>query len=135
MKHRLFTVLLTLSLATVFLACTKDSADEEAPTVTATITIASPAEGAIFRNGDSIIVQGTAVGTDVLHGYEVYIRKAGDPATTYFFQHIHDHNDTLLFRQGWKNNLTAPASLDVLVTVYVDDAGHTNTRKVGIRVE
>ena len=84
MKHPRYTLGLTLILTTALFACTKDSADEEEPVVTATITINSPAEGTVFQNGDSVIVQGMAVGTGILHGAEISIRKAGDPNTTYF---------------------------------------------------
>jgi hypothetical protein len=135
MKHPLYTLGLTLCLSTALFACSKDSADEEEPVVTATITISSPAEGAVFHNGDSIIVQGTAVGTGILHGSEISIRKANDPNTSYFFTHEHLHNDTVLFRQGWKNNLTAPTNLEVQVAIVVDHEGNTNSRKVAIRTQ
>jgi hypothetical protein len=130
-----YTLLLLTSLLTTLLGCTKDSADEEEPIVTATITINSPGEGAVFHNGDSIIVEGTAVGTGVLHGYEISIRKANESSNPYYFQHIHNHSSTIQFREGWKNNLTAPTNLEVVVDVIVDHEGNKNSKKFGIRVE
>ena len=100
---------------------------------TATITFSSPLAGSVFNNGDSINIKAVAVSTDVLHGYDVAIHKAGD-TTSYFFVHIHDHNATLAIDQKWKNTFTTANDMEAEVTLYLDHDGHTKKGKVAFKV-
>lgn len=100
----------------------------------ASIAFSSPAEGTVYRNGDTVTIEAVAVSTEDFHGYTVSITKAGDTAT-YFLQEVHAHNDTLAIRHQWKDTLTAPANLEARITLVVDHDGNTLTGKAGIRHE
>lgn len=134
MKHPISTLSFSALLAILFFACTKHAGDvEEEPFPTATFTLSSPVEGAIYRSGDSILIQGLAISTDVIHGYDITIKNAADTTVTYFANHIHDHNDTIAIHQKWKNTLTASANLQVEVTLTLDHDGHTSSKKAGVK--
>jgi hypothetical protein len=48
---------------------------------------------------------------------------------------VHDHNDTLLINQKWKNTVTAPANMEAQVILYLDHEGHTGTKKAVFKVQ
>lgn len=116
----------------VFTACSRHRGDLALPG--AVINFSDPLPGSSYNAGDSISIKGVAVSAVVMHGYDVAIKKAND-TTTYFFTHVHDHNDTLLINQKWKNRLTGASSLEAQVTVYLDHEGHTATKKVAFTVQ
>jgi hypothetical protein len=118
----------------IFFSCTKHRGDYEENIPSASITFEGPAEGTVFHYGDSITITAKAISTALIHGYELTVRKAGDTNILYT-THIHDHNDTLLIRQGWKNNITGPAKLEAGITLTLDHDGHTLTRKTLITVQ
>lgn len=135
MKTNLFIILLFLGTTISFFACTKHSGDIYEPIPTATLTFSNLTEGAVIHTGDSVLIQGVAAASAEMHGYEVAVKNADDTAVVYFSQHVHDHGDTLLINQGWKDTLTAAANLQVEVTLTLDHDGHTSTKTVGIKTE
>jgi hypothetical protein len=74
--------------------------------------------------GDTIFIQGSAAYKTGLHGYEVAIRN--QVRRIYIFQHFHEHADTILFADKWKNIVAPPASLEVFTSVVLD---HDDRRK------
>jgi hypothetical protein len=117
-------------------ACTKHAGDMEEETIpTATFILSSPVEGTLYQRGDSILIQGLAISTDEIHGYDISIKDAADTSVTYFANHIHDHNDTISINQKWKNTLAASANLQVEVTLTLDHHGHTSSKKVGVKTQ
>ena len=135
MKTKYNILLLCIVCTTTFFACTKHSGDVEEPIPIATLTFSSPTEGAVYHTGDSVLVQGLAAASADMHGYEISIKNADDTAVVYYSKHIHDHGDTLLINQGWKDTLTTTASLQLEVTLILDHDGHTATKSVGIKTE
>jgi hypothetical protein len=99
-----------------------------------TINFSSPTAASVYRNGDSVLIQAVGISTKTVHGYDVIIKKPND-TTKIFFKHVHDHNDTLLINQKWKNTLTAPTNLEAQVILYLDHDGHTGSKKAGFKVE
>ena len=127
-------ILAFIVMMTAFYSCTKHAGDTAEETIpTATITFSSPTQGAVYQKGDSILIQGTAISTETIHGYEVSIRNAADTAVLYYAEHVHDHNDTIVIDKKWKNTLTTATNLQVAVTVTLDHDGHTSTKTVGIK--
>lgn len=122
-----------LILVILFYGCTKHKGDIADHIPSATLTIAKPLEGAQFNSGDSIQVQGLAVSSETIHGYDVVIKKAND-TLRFFSVHVHDHNDTLLIDQKWKASVTN-SLLEAVVTLELDHNGHTLTRRVGFSVK
>jgi hypothetical protein len=121
-------------LLALFAGCAKHRGDVLPPLVpTATLSFSSPTAWAGFSPGDSVLLSGLAIAPAVMHGYDISVHKAGDTATNYFFVHIHDHNDTLVIWQKWKNTAPPATDLEAEVTLYLDHDGHTKTGKVGIR--
>lgn len=125
-------IILFLALPAFFTACAKHNNDVEDVTPQATIVFSSPAQGAVYNPGDSVLIQGTAVSTATVHGYDLIIRNAPDTAKLYF-AHFHEHNATLLINTKWKANVSSTA-LQAEVILYLDHDGHTASRKVGFTV-
>ena len=79
-------------------------------------------------------IQAVGISSETVHGYDIIIKKPND-TTKIFFQHVHDHNDTLFINQKWKNTFTVATNLEAQVILYLDHDGHTGTKKAGFRVE
>jgi hypothetical protein len=118
----------------VLSACSKHRGDIEETIPSATISLTSPVNDAVYSKTDSILIQGTAVSTAPVHGYDITIKGIGD-TTTYFFKHVHEHNDTLSIYQKWKGALEVPVSLEAQLTLYLDHDGHTETKKLAFSVQ
>jgi len=135
MKSKRFIAIGCLISATTFFACTKHDGDVEEPIPTATLTFSNPTAGAAYHTGDSVLIQGLAAASAEMHGYEVSVKNAADTSVVYFSQEVHEHSDTLLINQGWKDTLTTATNLQVEVTLILDHDGHTSTKSVGIKSE
>lgn len=122
----------SLLVFTILISCSRHPGDggEKA---SVSIQFLSPGAGAMFQNGDSILVEANIQGTSTLHGYEVWIRKAND-TTTYFYQHVHDHSQSIMARHIWKNTINGPANMEVIITVPLDHDGNTATKRAGFVV-
>ena len=104
------------------IACSKDNEESFLPT--AEIAIDAPLQNSTIRLGDTIFIKGSAASKTGLHGYEVAIRKPGE--ANLYFQHFHEHADTILLVDKWKNVVAPPASLEVFISVILD---HDDRRK------
>lgn len=119
--------------ALLFAACTKHKDDVEDAAPKATFEFTSPAQGAFYNSGDSVLIQGTATAAATMHGYDVIIRKPSDTAKL-FFQHYHDHKTTLNIDTRWKADEIHNTNLQAEVIVYLDHEGHTDSKKVGFSI-
>ena len=118
----------------VLLSCTKHRDDVEERIPVATINFSSPTALSIYKFGDSVSIEGIAISTTTVHGYDVIVKKAND-TTKLFFQHGHDHNDTLFINKKWKNTITTPTDLEAQIILYLDHDGHTGTKKARFKVQ
>ena len=119
---RLSQLTLALILFVCSIACSKDNEESFLPT--AEIVIKSPLTNSVIHPGDTIYIQGEATSATGLHGYEITIRKPG--AANLYFQHFHEHTDTLRLEDKWKNIVNQPGDLEVLISVILD---HDDRRK------
>ena len=132
-SKQLLYINLAMVLLVVLPSCFKhEVAEDEIPT--ATITFSSPAADAVFRKSDTVTVQATVTSTAPLHGYELAIRNVNNGATLYF-NHVHNHFDSILVNEKWKSTLTTAAALEAEITVYVDHELHKQTKKVNFSVQ
>ena len=99
----------------------------------ATITIYTPLNNATLHAGDTIYVDALATAATTLHGYELTIRKPG--GSNLYFQHYHDHNDTLLIKDKWKNTQQAPAQLELMISIILDHEDHRKNILVPLQVQ
>lgn len=129
----IFSVLVILSSLMVA-SCTKHRDDVPQNIPDYTINFSSPTISSIYQNGDSVTIQAVGISSETVHGYDIIIKKPND-TTKIFFQHVHDHNDTLYINQKWKNTFTVATNLEAQVILYLDHDGHTGTKKAGFRVE
>lgn len=137
MKRLLY--LLAITFIAVLVSCTSRHGVEEPKgenIPVATITFSLPTPGTVFSNGDTVTIKATAISTANIHGYDIAIHKAGDATSTHYFNHIHDHNDTLTINEKLKITIPQlPADLEATVTLVLDHDGHTKKGKVAFRVQ
>jgi hypothetical protein len=114
----------------LFLACSRNNEEMFLPQ--AVVTMYTPKTNAIVRSGDTIYLDGLATSATNLHGYELTIKKPGGP--NLYFQHFHEHNDTLFIKDTWKNNLTGPANLELLISVILDHEDHRKNLSIPLQV-
>ena len=129
MTRSIIAFITALLLMMLLLSCTKHKDDFVSDIPQSHIVFSSPTEGGVFFAGDSVRIQARATSTHTIHGYDVAVRKVND-TTLLYFKNVHDHNDTLLVNQSWKNIVDISAQLEASVTLYLDHDGNTNTRKV-----
>lgn len=118
MKFHLFVWLFTVLV--LFIACSRSNEEMFLPK--AVITMYAPEINKVVHSGDTIYIDGLATSDSNLHGYELTIRKRG--GANLYFQHFHEHNDSLFIQDKWKNSLAAPASLELLISVILDHEDH-----------
>ena len=134
MKLIYFASLLIASLIMTLVSCTKHKDDYEENIPVGTINFQSPINSSIYPAGDSILIKATAISTASIHGYDIIIRKTNDTAKI-FFQHVHDHNDTLYINKKWKSTVLAPADMEAQVILYLDHDGNTLSKKAMFRIQ
>jgi len=105
-----------------FVSCSRDNEEMFLPS--AEITIYAPLANAVIRPGDTIYIDGLATSKTGLHGYELAIRKPGE--ANLYFQHFHDHTDSLIIKDKWKNTITTASDLELMISVILD---HNDRRK------
>ena len=132
MKH-IFPILSVLA-SFIVVSCTKHRGDIEQNIPAYTINFSSPTTSSVYHNGDSVTIQAIGISSETVHGYDVIIKKPND-STKIFFQHVHNHNDTLYINQKWKNPFTVATNLEAQVILYLDHDGNTGIKKTGFRVQ
>ena len=128
MKFSLFILLFTAAI--FFSACSRDN--EEIFLPVAEITMYAPLSNAIIHPGDTIYIDALATSSASLHGYELAIRKPG--GSNLYFQHYHDHNDTLIIKDKWKNTLSPPGELELWISVILDHEDHGKNKVIPLEV-
>jgi len=113
-----------------FTSCTRDNEEMFLPS--AEITIYAPLANAEIRTGDTIYIDGLATSETGLHGYELAIRKPGQP--NLYFQHFHDHTDSLLLKDKWKNIVTQAGDLELMISVILDHEDHRKNVIIPLQV-
>jgi hypothetical protein len=113
----------------ILAACSKHANDITIDTPTANVIVSEPISGAVYRTGDSVTINAIAIATAVIHGYDIAIKKGND-TTSYYFEHIHDHNDTILVNRKWKSNIGGPLKMEAELTFYLDHDGHVTIKRV-----
>ena len=105
-----------------FTSCSRDNEEMFLPT--AEITIYAPLVNAVIHTGDTIYIDGLATSETGLHGYELAIRKPKE--ANLYFQHFHDHTDSLVIKDKWKNIVAQAGELELMISVILD---HDDRRK------
>ena len=113
-----------------FTSCTRDNEEMFLPS--AEITIYAPLANAEIRTGDTIYIDGLATSETGLHGYELAIRKPGQP--NLYFQHFHDHTDRLLLKDKWKNIVNQAGDLELMISVILDHEDHRKNVIIPLQV-
>jgi hypothetical protein len=107
-------------------ACSKHQEDVEEPvdkSPVVSLVMSHPTANGSYHNGDTVRFAGLAISTESIHGYDIYIRRAGDSANI-FYNHYHDHNDTLHIDAYWVNDRVTPQDLEGTILLYLDHEGH-----------
>lgn len=137
--NRILSISLIAGLGYLYSSCSRNDsadADESVPLPVATIQISSPAQDAVYNNGDSVAIKAKAISTASIHGYDLAIRDTRDTTKSLYFIHIHDHNDTVNINEKWKSVVgTLPANLLAEVSIYLDHDGHTQKAQVKFKVQ
>ena len=94
--------------------------------------IYAPLANAVVHPGDTIFIDGVAILETGVHGYELAIRKPG--GANLYFQHFHQHSDSLIIKDKWKNTLTQPGDLELWISVIVDHEDHRNNMTIPLQV-
>jgi hypothetical protein len=130
----IISAMIFIPAACSLLSCSKHNGDIEENIPSASIMVANPVANAVYNNNDSVNIQAVAISSAVIHGYDVTIKRPND-TTVLFFNHVHDHNDTLYISQKWKNTTNEVADFEAQVSLDLDHEGHTSTKKVRFKMQ
>ena len=117
-------------LSFVIISCSRDNEEMFLPV--AEIKIYAPLVNSVVHPGDTIYIDGVAILQTGVHGYELAIRKPG--GANLYFQHLHQHSDSLIIKDNWKNTLTEPGDLELWISIIVDDEDHRNNMMIPLHV-
>lgn len=131
--HHFFATALSGMLMISFIAACNKQHTEDHHKNEARFTVASPTQGGTYSLNDSVLIQCTIAATEGLHGYSVGVRSAADTNTVFYFEHIHQHSDSVNIRMKWKGNLSQPSNLELLLEALLDDNGTMARKRVGFR--
>ncbi len=95
----------------------------------ATITIISPTEGQVINQGDTVHINAVIVGEEILHGYEVYLRKKSDNSEIYSVDN-HLHQQTIEVHEHWVNNVDSHTEMVLEISVSLDHGGNKISKMV-----
>ena len=83
----------------------------------------------IIHNGDSLSISADVSYISELHGYEVKLTNSQTGAVLFDDdQHVHD--DHFSIRESWLDTFSAPATLNLLITVEIDHDGNEAKKEV-----
>lgn len=109
-------------------ACTHDESESEEPNI-AEITINTPTDNGIFKEGETIFINIDAVGKLPLHDWHLKIvSKASN--TTVFEQEGEVHKTNFHLETKWVAKTNVHTDMDLLFTVELDHEGNEETKKV-----
>ena len=93
------------------------------------ISITSPANGQVYRNGDTISIDADVSYASELHGYEVKIIDTTSGFILYDdAQHTHD--DHFSIHDKWVNTSVQPVTLKLSVVAAIDHDGNTAEKDI-----
>lgn len=113
-------------------SCKKDDHSDGSHQNTATITIASPVAGSVYGINDTVHIRAFVVGQQVLHGYEVHIRKVSDGLVA-FSRDVHLDATSYDIREEFVNNVSEQHDMELEIVVVLDHEGNTASKKVVFR--
>lgn len=80
------------------------------------ISITSPQEGQVYKQGDTVFIKGNISYTSQLHGYITRIK--GEAGEIIYETEGHTHGDNIAIAEQWVNTLNTPSKLTLeLITV------------------
>lgn len=123
-------LLFLIALMTVFTflggACTHEEA-EAAIENHATVTINSPGNDGIFKEGETILINVDAVGEYPLHGWKLKIvNKIKN--TTVFEEEQHAHGTEIHLETKWVVKITEHTDMQLQVSAVLDHDGNLETK-------
>lgn len=113
-----------------FLSCQKKA---EMPTTTdeVVMVITSPQAGKIYKQGDTVNINGSISYKSQLHGYIARIYDQ-DRAVVYETEG-HTHSDNLSIHEAWVNTLNYSTNLSLEVITVIDHNENKKTVKVDFK--
>ncbi len=109
----------------------KDDIKEHIPN--ASLVVYSPAENSEILAGDRIHIFAKAISEETIHGYDISIKKLND-TLTYYSSHVHDHNDTLIIDQKWKDTISSPVMVEAIISLVLDHDNHLLVKRVPFKI-
>ena len=106
----------------------------DAPIPVARLNILSPLPGSVYAQGDSVDIIANAVSTGEFHGYQLDIKKLNDTAV-YYTEFVDQHVDSISIHRKWKNTPSAPANLEVVISLELDHDGRTLVKRVSFKTQ
>jgi len=124
-----------IGFTTMLASCKKDKEDPKSPggttpPLTATITISSPAEGAMLDHGQELHIHATVTAGFEMHGYTLQIRRAADNEVVWT-HHSHSHATSYTIHEHWTNNVDDHTNMILRVTAELDHSGTVSFKEVG----
>ena len=130
MKYYKYISALFISLA--LFSCSKDDEDKKAEEpVKDLISIYSPSENQIFKNGDTLNIHAKISSSTKLHGYEITVMENLD---TLFSKDEHWHGFEIDLQEKWKIEVDSTTTLKVEVRVTLDHDGNEAAKDINIVV-
>lgn len=127
MKGKQMVTILLIGFAAVFSGCKKN------PTAaSATISISSPSDNDTIPYGQEVHIEGVIQGDGVLNGYKFSMKDLTTGSYVISEKTVDDKKESYVFHEHWDNNLSDTSTLEINVTVMLDQKGLAETKKINV---
>ncbi len=128
MKQLISFILITI-LATMSSCQKKDTTVAQPDKVV--ITVASPANGSIYRKGDQVVINAAVSYVSQLHGYSLKITDSTGRELYYYDEHV--HSDKVDISKTWTDTLSSNTGLQLEIIAEIDHNGNENKTQISFQ--
>lgn len=117
--------------ATIVLNSCKKADHHKDVTGLTTITITTPYENQVVKNGDRVSINAKITSPAKIHGYHMWI--VSNSKDTVFSKEEHVHGTDVTIADSWESNLSVVADLQLIISATIDHDGNTVKKTTKIR--
>lgn len=128
MKQHIQIAIIAFSIIGVLSACQKKD-DTPAQPAKVVINVSSPANGQLYRKGDSVYINASVSYISELHGYELQLKNKNTGALLYATDE-HVHSDAFTIKEAWLDTLSAATDLQLEITAEIDHNGNGSQTEI-----
>lgn len=128
MKQHIQIAIIAFGIIGILGACQKKDNTPAQP-AKVVINVSSPANGQLYRKGDSVYINASVSYISELHGYELQLKNKNTGDVLYATDE-HVHSDAFTIKEAWLDTLSAATDLQLEITAEIDHEGNGSQAEI-----